>query len=464
MSQNSSNPDITDLSKAQDMVLSVLSLISGFVSVLSSSLIVYLVVRDKKKNSYKRLLLGLSLSDVFSSATLAVQVFLLPKATSNRVWASGTNETCHVLGFFTQMAFVTVWYNTILSFYYLITIRLGVKPKIFAKRIEPWMHISAVGYNLITASIGLGMGFYREMAIGHFCWVAKWPEGCVDNCKSNLIAWIYGGAPFIFAFVAIAANNLVIYLYVRRTIHRGGRASMRGDKHQQAKIDSVAAQAFLYVGTFYVSYTWLFILKVMESVNLTAAGESRVYVLLVLNAAFNPLQGFFNLCVYTRPLYIKYRQERPEEPIAWSLVRAWFGKDLPLVSNQPEGSSKFSYPSYTFRFGATKTASGGESNEFGKARMLIANDDLRSKENEIVSTEVDKNHIPTIPENCPNAMEESSNSFSNIQDTTICGDDFPAFVERNSAVDSDVKQTPVPALPLSVSKENPSDDGERSAE
>ena len=208
---------------------------------------------------------------------------------------------------------------------------------------------------------------------------------------------------------------------------------MRGNKHQQAKIGSVAAQAFLYVGTFYVAYLWVFLLKVMESFNFTASDEARFYPLLVLEAFFAPIQGFFNLCVYTRPLYIKYRQECPEEPKLWSLVRAWFGDDIPMLSGHLEKSTHLSS---TFRVGSSTGV-------FAKSAEMVAPakydvDVLPPIESASSQSNLVTGSVLSIEEVRQRAMEEFSNSFSHsplYQDAAF-QQDFRVFVLRNPVMDN----------------------------
>lgn len=319
--------EISSLSDTQERFISSLSLVSGSLSVLGSSMIVYMVIKNPRKTPYKRILLGLSLCDIFASITFAIQPFLLPSDTSQRAWASGTEASCSFLGFLTQVAFSGIWYNGMLSYYYLLTVRFGVKTATFASRFEPGVHILCLGYNFGTAIVGYAMGFYSEMELGQGCWIAEYPKDCeaTGNCSGATIGWIYGGLPTVFMFVSILINNIIIYCYVRRTIKRSMNNSMRGVRRQQQRIQTVATQAFLYVGTFMIAYVWAFAIKVAESIGTQAADEARIFPVLVLQALFLPMQGVFNLFVYSRPDYLRCRQDFSEESRLCALQRVWFG-------------------------------------------------------------------------------------------------------------------------------------------
>jgi hypothetical protein len=175
------------------------------------------------------------------------------------------------------------------------------------------MHLIAIGWNLIAASAGLAMGWYREMKIGQFCWITRWPEGCeeTETCHSTmLLAFVVCGAPAIFFFLGVLVNNLEIHCHVQRIIHKNKERTLAGVAQQERRIQTVAMQAFLYVGSFYMTYIWTFILKVLDAQNVES--KSEVFPLLILQSICMPMQGFFNLLIYTRPEYLRYRQHYPQ--------------------------------------------------------------------------------------------------------------------------------------------------------
>lgn len=89
-----------------------------------------------------------------------------------------------------------------LSIYFCLSIHFGTKQEVIARRYEPWMHALSLGYPLIAASIGAGVGVYDEVKVGLGCWVTNYPKGCGCNeldtgecCLSPLIAWLLAGIP-----------------------------------------------------------------------------------------------------------------------------------------------------------------------------------------------------------------------------------------------------------------------------
>lgn len=159
--------DISSLSDAQEKVLGILPLFPSLLSFLGSAQIVWMVVTAKRKTPYRRILLGLSCSDIFASFVYPWQVFLLPKATSQRVWAIGNDSTCSFLGFSQQVLFASVLYNACLSLYFVLTVRQGIKDPVLARRYEPWMHVVCIGFPLVTATVGAILGWYHEVSVGY---------------------------------------------------------------------------------------------------------------------------------------------------------------------------------------------------------------------------------------------------------------------------------------------------------
>lgn len=145
--------------------MSICGVLSGSLSLIGSSLIVFRVFKNRHEgtSSYERIMLGLSLSDIVASFSFGFGPFLLPEATSTRAWASGSDATCSFLGATTQFAFLAVIYNGILSLYYLLTVRFGVKREVFAARIEPYLHMVSILFFLLTSFGGLFIGLYSEL-------------------------------------------------------------------------------------------------------------------------------------------------------------------------------------------------------------------------------------------------------------------------------------------------------------
>lgn len=410
--------DLVDstLTDTQGKVLSLLPVLSACLSIWGSASIIHMVLSSDKRTPYRRILLGMSCCDVVSSFNFALQAFLVPAATSHRIWAVGNASSCSAMGFFQQLSFSNIGYSCMLSIYFLLTIKFAIREKEVAKKYEPMMHIVSVGWPLLTASVGAGMGVYDELSVGHGCWVTNYPKNCdspdTPPCQSPMIAWIFAGIPAFVLFVIVFISNVLVFCHVRYTIQRSrqhsqefnsqrsfrscntkqrisdssnatGRtadASLQFSHHQDEerqsasqrrptltrlessltlaiqttsrtlrnstlainsmmtkseadsqiqRIKAVATQAFLYVGAFLMGSVWFFTVRNMEAQKERGMhDENKLFPLLVMQAIFMPLQGFFNCLIYCRPAYLHARSHFPEETRIWAFRRALHGSKV----------------------------------------------------------------------------------------------------------------------------------------
>ncbi|CAJ1937041.1 unnamed protein product [Cylindrotheca closterium] len=346
----------SSLSPNQERALSILLLISAMLSALGSASIVYKVLRDKRQLSkpYHRTMLALSISDVIASLTFGLYPFLMPSET--RIWSFGNHTSCNTLGFFTQFSFGAIGYNCILSFYYLLAIKFNIKRQTFSQRYERPMHFLNLSFFLITASVGAGYQFYGPVDVGMGCWVNNWPDGChlTGDCVSQKIAIVFAGIPVSFFFVAIVVNNLVVYRHTRTIFNSLEKVYSLQEQQQKQKqeessyttsassqqpqgsltakeaiaarkiqvrsemyegrLQEVALQASMYVGSFLVCYTPALSTRLIETFSYQY-DDAKIYWLLVITAMTLPLQGFFNMFIYNRPHYVRVRKARPDMPM-----------------------------------------------------------------------------------------------------------------------------------------------------
>ena len=161
---NSTSDLASSLSQGQEITLTLFTLLACTLSTIGSSTIIYKVVCNRRQaKSYDRLLLGLSIFDVLASIGYGLNPFLVPRESSTRFLAYGNDATCGWLGFMTQLAFAPSVYNTCLSYYFLLTIRFGMKRKTYAKRVEPWMHSIVFVFAFATSLTGWIMGLRHRI-------------------------------------------------------------------------------------------------------------------------------------------------------------------------------------------------------------------------------------------------------------------------------------------------------------
>jgi hypothetical protein len=270
--------------------LILLPILPATLSILASSTILSLVYKSGFDTCYKRILFGLSMSDILISCTLIVQPFLLPASTSTRLWAAGNDSTCTFLGTITQLSLSVILYNGVLAFYFLLTIRFGVTERTMVRHYEPWMHAIAIGYPLVTAIAGASMNLYHEVYFWTGCWVVDYPVSCYEEngkCRNEMIAWLFMGTWIVLVLVGVAVINVVIFWHVRHHSRRGRHNSLTSERLSK-QISEVAIQAFLYVSAFVATWIWTLVAKIMESASYTEADE---FPMLVVNNMVMPLTG-----------------------------------------------------------------------------------------------------------------------------------------------------------------------------
>lgn len=232
MSGSASALPVQVLSFEQEVVVLCLGWLSSAFSIAGSSCILYLLYRrsggvrhwpTQSLDCLGRLLLGMSTCDMLHSFGLLWQGLLLPADTSPRHFPFGNDRTCTLLGFGIQLGFSVAFYNGMLSFYYLCTVRHGLTPRQIATRYERYMHSVAIGLPVLTALLGVYLDAFHESFAGPMCWIADFPAGCDGNpelpCKSFLLGYLIAGAPVGIIFLCIVTNMIRIYRHVRASCH-----------------------------------------------------------------------------------------------------------------------------------------------------------------------------------------------------------------------------------------------------
>ena len=529
---------IDPISDTQTKIVSVLFVISGILSVLGSSTIVYKILCKHKKRirrrnhldhqnnndgnlrnnndnnnvhvvcrcncfravlkrlksvtPYDRLMLGLSSMDVIASISWILTPFLLPRDTSPRVWAVGNDRTCTFLGTIHQFGvYCAVVYNLMLSLYYLLTVRLGMKRHKFATKYEPYFHIGPLLYFTATSLTGAAIGIYSEIDIGMGCWINDFPKGCeqTGNCTGVPIAWAFGAGPTLLTFLALIVNNIVIYIFVKRKLRRSDpsqqvksdespsldtmntssiqslNSSLRSttntntktvddtirrptlsstfqqnqtpnqkelSEHHKQQRREVATQGFLYVVTFMIAYIPSLALRAVEAYATYPVSEKPLFPLYVCMSIFLPLQGFMNMFVYNRPNYARLRLANPTKGIFWTLREACFNSDIPSLSQASRLSKASSFRNTRHMIPPNTNSGSGSSlvNNIHNKRRLSSNSASAGK-NFSSSLDIVKevSHEESI--------DEQSCGNSHAEEKQKEGHGFGKFFEASSEEDND---------------------------
>lgn len=322
------------------------------------------VLRDRKKMGlvYHRLLLVMSICDVILSSLLFLSSWPIPSGTPNVYGAIGNTATCSAQGFFIQIAAVSQLYNAYLAIYFLLIIRYSWS-ETQIKKLEPYVHGFSFLFAFGTASAGLALKLFNSA--NTWCWIAPFPVGCNDGrrlgaitCERGRDAWIYR---FVFYYVwlwlAIATVTVAMFL-VFWTVHKNTKKMRRYaslGQYAQKKRRDVAWQSFWYVCAFYFTNLFNTMLRLMQHANY--AVPFSVVLLLVI---FAPMQGGWNLLIYLRPRYLKYKEKNPDWKIADILKRSMQRALSGSSSNDDEEDDD------DYRLGAAIIDEAGQTASFSK--------------------------------------------------------------------------------------------------
>ena len=125
----------------------------AIVSMIASSLLIWMLLRSKKLRSstYHRLILGLGISDTLYSIGLVHFNALAPIDDSYYVWnARGNQLTCNIHGFIILIGAVCgLFYSCSVNLHSLVVVKHKRSDNYISKKIEPFLH----GVPIILAAV-----------------------------------------------------------------------------------------------------------------------------------------------------------------------------------------------------------------------------------------------------------------------------------------------------------------------
>lgn len=219
--------------------------------------------KTKLKRTYHRILLCMSLMDIFQSMAYVFATTPVPTGTPNFYGASGNRETCTAQGFFIVLGYSVPLYNVALSLYYILfTIN-----KNSYRKLENCFHLICLG---IPLCMGIGGVIGNEINnTGSICFFAVYPLDCLEDnsveCIRGLRANIYmyiSGFIILFAFFIISTNMLLLFHVMHRQHqimlkrHCGTGRCWHVRSSFRKKEERIARQALCYVFSFFITFVW----------------------------------------------------------------------------------------------------------------------------------------------------------------------------------------------------------------
>jgi len=189
------------------------------------------------------------------------------------------------------------------------------------------MHLSGI-YFPITAILGYRRQWYAELELGTYCWITD-PK----------MKWIFAGLPTMFTYLSLIVNNIVIYAVLRKSLQSSEHVDGPTLALKQLMREATTLM-FLYVAFFFVTTIPNFALQILETYfGYTNDNMGKIYPLLLLAAMVLPLQGFFNVFIYIKPTYTRFRAANPNKPVHFVLHQALFNPDVPQLTFSSDESA-----------------------------------------------------------------------------------------------------------------------------
>ena len=295
----------------QQMALAILPKFTSFLSLIGSLCIISEVVMDQRKKAFSsvnRILLSMSIADIFFSTGWFLGVWPSPKDSSYNQWgAAGNTQTCTFQGFIMQFGWTAgPLFNLTLSLYYLLIIRYNWRQDNL-KSLDPWVHGTIWSLALGLAILPIPMNLYNNA--WEVCWIESLPRQCggpdgQDCIRGTDKAWIYALTlssifpSYLCMFLSVVFMGW-IYLSVRHMetrnmIYAGGKAS--NAIQTRARSTRVRSQAILFIGAFYFA----FLPDAVSSMMYYTTGRRYFWLDIFAYGLCMPIQGLFNCLVFLR--------------------------------------------------------------------------------------------------------------------------------------------------------------------
>ncbi len=326
---------------------------SAAVSFVCSSMMAFMIKSSERSLStpYRRIIFGVSISDMVQSLAFLLGPILIPSATPVS-WGVGNETSCQVQGFFATLGtYIIPMYMCFLCFYYLCKLKYRMADDVFAHKYEKKLHFLVI---MISVSISLGalVANVIHPTFGRTtCAIAATPIGCKVNpevfgeCDPIIEARATILAVLAQSLTVLSVGGIIVMMVMLHhhviTLDRrwsttyappesedisDGDLSCAADEDQRQSRhrstylsrlyrNEVVLEATFYAGAFGFTYVPLGILYIV-----VAAGAPSPYFLTLLVTSLLPIMGLFNILVYTRQQVSSLGRHNPE--LTW-LTRFW---------------------------------------------------------------------------------------------------------------------------------------------
>jgi hypothetical protein len=298
--------------------------ITGSISFVSSVTLIFLIYRSHTKLStiYHRIMFGMSVSDLMSSAAMALTTLPMPtNGADEYTWEEdhigwihqtklGNEQTCQAQAFFFSSGIQIMFaYNGALCVYYACAIGFGMHEKDIKKKVEPFLHIVPLAIGLLPVIPAFVYDLYGPAPNEAWC---TFNQSRTDGRKGISVRRIFDVGLLVVIcnlFVVIFGSFAIIIWRVRKNgkclaanVNVGENEDDSTTRHIDERIKAahrntklILLQSAAYVSAFLLSLSFPLIRNLMwveqkNSHSYMVAGK--------LMLVFMPLQGFFNFVIF----------------------------------------------------------------------------------------------------------------------------------------------------------------------
>lgn len=303
--------------------------ISALVSLISSSAVIYFVLRSGSKLSttYHRIMFFLSFWDIVGSASISLTTIPMPKDTIYPFEGKklGSFATCEAQAFLYFVGTVfAICGNVALNIFYLCSIRYKMKEERIKKFVEPVMLFFAVLLTVPVPVVLLLGNFLNPSPFESYCSFGGYPKECTNRDDVQCIrgdpnsssiqfirTYLYCGIFLAFGTIIVSMVLIILTVYRAETgatsVSKPKSNSMiskenpdlleeeeedddvdQGEGFQLVHTRIILRQAIMYIAAFFL--IWVF--------TLISFFMPEVWAVQIFKCIFQPLQGLFNALIF----------------------------------------------------------------------------------------------------------------------------------------------------------------------
>jgi hypothetical protein len=360
------------LTQSQLISIILAPIVTGCISFIASLTLITTILRSNLKLStvYRRLIFGISVADLVQSISQATSSAPMP---AGSVWgAIGNDLTCELQGFFTILGAIgAMLYSLSLCIYFLLVVKFEMSELKIKTRVEPFLHAFPILYALVCAIYTYANQNFAPA--GTNCWINDNPPNCeadpdvdcISTGNTSVIRWVAIAGPFFSSFVAsVLIMGMIwhsLYSQTKRSqsYHQSSLVQPRvtittldtekarkpglftsctsctkcfdGKKSGHAaqvpfsplaarlsrpsrasvqRLRDVSKRASAYIIGYLATYFFSLVYRMIDTYG---GGPAAVPFFVIFGSRFTfPLQGFFNVLIYTYPHVISCRRDHPE--------------------------------------------------------------------------------------------------------------------------------------------------------